>query len=39
MALIIAGLGELFVITVFDMLLKVFWPVPFLFESFIEGWF
>jgi len=37
-ALIIAGLGELFVITVFDWLLKVFWPVPFLFEPFIEGW-
>ena len=38
-ALIIAGLGELFVITVFDWLLMVFWPVPFLFEPFIEGWF
>ena len=38
-ALIIAGLGEFFVITVFDWLLKVFWPVPFLFEPFIEGWF
>jgi TctA family transporter len=38
-ALIIAGLGELFVITVFDWLLRVFWPVPFLFEPFIESWF
>jgi TctA family transporter len=37
-ALIIAGLGEVFVITVFDWLLKVFWPVPYLFEPFIEGW-
>jgi TctA family transporter len=37
-ALIIAGLGEIFVITVFDWLLKVFWPVPYLFEPFIEGW-
>jgi len=38
-ALIIAGLGEFFVITVFDWLLKVFWPVPYLFEPFIEGWY
>jgi len=37
-ALIIAGLGEFFVIAVFDWLLKVFWPVPFLFERFIESW-
>ena len=38
-ALIIAGLGEFFVITVFDWLLKVFWPVPYLFEPFIKGWY
>jgi hypothetical protein len=37
-ALIIAGLAEGFVFVVFDWLLEVFWPVPFLFEPFIESW-
>ena len=38
-SLIIAGLAEGFVFAVFDWLLEVFWPVPVLFEPFIESWF
>ena len=37
-ALIIAGLAEVFVFAVFDWLLEVFWPVPYLFATFIENW-
>jgi TctA family transporter len=37
-ALIIAALGEAFVITVFGFLLKVFWPTPLLFELLGLGW-
>ena len=36
---VILAAAELFVIAVFDQLLKVFWPVPVLFEPFIENWF
>ena len=37
--LLITGLAEVFVITVFDMLLQVFWPTPVLFELFgLESW-
>ncbi|MEE8516979.1 MAG: tripartite tricarboxylate transporter permease [Alphaproteobacteria bacterium] len=37
--LLITGLAEIFVITVFDLLLMVFWPTPVLFELFgLEGW-
>jgi hypothetical protein len=38
-ALIIFALAEGFVMAVFDWLLKVFWPVPVLFEPFIENWY
>ncbi len=37
-ALVIAGLAEGFVYIIFDWLLEVFWPVPYVFESFIEVW-
>jgi len=38
-ALIITGLSEVFVITVFDVLLKVFWPTPALFQPLGIEWF
>ena len=37
--LLMTAFAEVFVITVFDMLLRLFWPTPVLFELFgIEGW-
>ena len=38
-ALIITGLSEIFVFTVFDVLLKVFWPTPALFQPLGIDWF